>query len=71
MVGIGIYLLTWRPRFLRTGVIASLLVVFTRFLVSDVMIRSDYLCFVGVLFGVAALTALQFAIHANYTSLRK
>lgn len=65
MVGIAIYLLTWRPGFLRTAVIASLLVVFTRFLMSNVMIRSDYLWFVGALFGVAALTALQFAIHAR------
>ena len=71
LMALAFYLFTKRPIFLRTGVVASILVAFTRLLVSNVVLRSDYLWFVGVLFGIAAVTALHSSIYANYPSLRK
>ena len=72
MVGFGIliatvaiYLFTSRPSFLRVGTVAGILVPFSRFLASNIALRSDYLWFVGLLFGIAALTALSFALNTQ------
>jgi len=70
IMAVAIYLFTGRPSFLRAGVVASILVAFSRFLASNVALHSDYLWFVGVLFGVAILTALRTSIYANL-SFRK
>jgi len=54
IVAIAVYLLTLRPLFLRLGVIMSIVVAFTRFLVSNIVIGSDFLWLVSVLSGIAA-----------------
>jgi hypothetical protein len=59
LLGVAGYLLTMRAGVLRYAIAASLLVAFGRFLVSNVLIRSEYLWFIAVLFGLAVVTALR------------
>lgn len=57
LVGVAAYLFTARKVFLYRATAAGLVVSFGRFLASNVALRSDYLVFIAVLFGLAIVTA--------------
>ncbi len=67
LLGISAYLLTGQNAFLRYGIAAGLLVAFGRFVASNILIRSEYLWFIAVLFGLAAVVALRFLRPARRT----
>jgi hypothetical protein len=66
LVSVAGFLITARPAWLRWGVGGAVLVAFGRFLVSNVVIGSDYLWFVGMLFSIALVTALRLAFGRNF-----
>jgi hypothetical protein len=55
LVSGGAYMMTRRRRVLEWGAAVALLVAFGRFLASNVVLRSDYLWFIGALFALAVL----------------
>jgi hypothetical protein len=68
LVALACFIMKRRPAFLRWGVPVALVVPFGRFLVSNVVLRSDYLWFVGALFALSALTVVGFALPAPRTA---
>lgn len=58
LLGIAMQLLTGRNVWLRCGVALGLFVAFGRFLASNILLRSEYLWFIGLLFVLAAATAV-------------
>jgi hypothetical protein len=58
------YMLTARTALLRWGVALALLVAFGRFLASNILVRSDYLWFIGVLFAVALFASSLLVLDA-------
>lgn len=58
IVSVASYLLTSRIAILKAGTSVAVLVAFGRFLASNVLINSDFILFVGVLFAAATLAAL-------------
>ena len=63
LLAVAGYLLTLRSSLLKWGTSLALLIAFGRFLVSNLVIGSDFLPFVGGLFALAALTALMLQLH--------
>lgn len=59
LLSVATYMITSRPVLLCWGVALALAVAFGRFLASNVMIRSDFVWFVGALFALALITALR------------
>lgn len=57
LVGVAAYLFTARRVPLCWAVAIGVVVAFGRFLLSNVVIRSDYLVFVAILFGLAVVAA--------------
>lgn len=57
VLSMGAYMLTAAPASLRIGVALALPVAFGQFLASNIRLHSDYLLFIGVLCGIAFLTA--------------
>jgi hypothetical protein len=60
IVAVSVHIMTQRRGVLEWGMALGLLVAFGRFLASNIILRSDYLWFIGVLFALAAVTALCF-----------
>jgi len=65
MVGLGIVLITAGPllrrgnaRWLRGGIAVGVLVAFGSFLASNLQLRSDFLWYIAILFGIAAALAV-------------
>lgn len=57
LMGVAGYLVTTRRVILCWATAVGLVVAFGRFFVSNLALRSDYLVFIGILFGLAAVTA--------------
>lgn len=68
LMGVAAYLETARPALLRWGVAAGLLVAFGRFFASNLALRSDYLVFVAILFGLAVMAATGLALRSGRRS---
>lgn len=58
LIGIAAYLFTARRAFLYWGTAIGVVGAFGRFLLSNIVLRSDYLVFIGVLFALALVAAL-------------
>lgn len=56
-MGLAAFLLTSRKALLRWATAAALVVVFGGFLVSNIMLRSDYLAFIAILFGLSVIVS--------------
>jgi hypothetical protein len=65
MTSVAGYMLTARTAVLGWGAATAVVVAFSRFFVSNVSIRSDFLWFIGVLFAIAVLIALRVAFNAS------
>ena len=61
----GAYLRTGRLAVLRFGIAAAIVLAFARFLVSNVILRSDFLWFIALLFVLAVTTAACLLIDAR------
>jgi len=68
LIGVAAYLVTARKVLLRLAVAAGLVVAFGRFLVSNLALRSDYVVFVAILFGLAAITSAGLALWSGRES---
>jgi hypothetical protein len=68
LMGVAVYLVTARKVLLRWAVAAGLVVAFGRFLISNLALRSDYLVFIAILFGLAAITAAGLALWSGRES---
>ena len=64
ILGVAGYLMTLRPSYLRWGAAIAVLVAFGRFLVSNIILRSDFLPFIVALAAVAVVAALRLALRA-------
>lgn len=60
LVSGGVYMMTGRRGVLEWGAAVALLVAFGRFLASNVVLRSDYLWFIGALFALAVIVVSCF-----------
>jgi hypothetical protein len=58
LIGVAAYLFTTRRAFLLWGTAIGVVAAFGRFLLSNLMIRSDHVVFIGLLFGLALVAAL-------------
>jgi hypothetical protein len=65
LTAVGAYLLTGRLAVLRLGIATAILVAFARFLVSNVMLRSDFLWFIAVLFALAVTAAARLLLNTR------
>lgn len=65
MMAVAGYMIMSRPALLSWGVMLAVLVAFGRFLTSNILIRSDYLWFVGSLFAIALTVAVRIAWTAR------
>ena len=68
MTALAVYFVTGRRGFLRWGVPTALLVSFGRFLVSNVVLHSEFLWFIGVLFVISVATAIVFTFPPAKTA---
>ena len=66
LVGVSAYLVTMRRVLLCWAVAIGVVLAFGRFLLSNVAIRSDYLAFVAVLFGLAVLAAAGMIVSSRH-----
>jgi hypothetical protein len=57
-IGVASYILTGRRALLQWGTAIAVVTAFGRFVLSNLIIASDYLVFVGTLFGLAVVVAL-------------
>jgi hypothetical protein len=64
LVAIAAYLMTGAPRVLRGGAALALVVVFGRFLLSNIELRSDFLPFLVAASVVAAAASLALLVRA-------
>ena len=62
LTALACFVIKRQPAFLRWGVPVALLAPFGRFFASNVVLRSDYLWFVGTLFVLSAVTVVGFAL---------
>lgn len=65
IVSVAVHIMTERRRVLEWGVAVALLAAFGRFLASNIILRSDYLWFIGVLFALAVLVVSCFVGNAR------
>ncbi len=68
IASIGVHVMARRGGVLEWGVALALLVAFGRFLASNIILRSDYLWFIGILFALAVLAALRFVWNTRHES---
>jgi hypothetical protein len=71
MASVAGYLMTSRIAVLKLGASLAVLIAFGRFLASNVLIHSDFLWFVGVLFTVSVLVSLLFPLSLLRPSRRR
>lgn len=62
LMGVAAYFVSARKAILCWMVAAGLVIAFGRFFVSNVALRSEYLVFIAILFGLAAVTAAGLAL---------
>ena len=65
LIGVAAYLLTARRAFLSWATAAAIVAAFGRFLISNLALRSDYLAFIAILFGLAVITAAGLALSSR------
>lgn len=63
LLGIGTFTLTGRTRWLHWSTAAAVLVAFGRFLFSNIVLSSDFLWFISLLFLLAVGTAAMLALR--------
>jgi hypothetical protein len=65
LIGVAAYLVTARRVFLSWATAAAIVAAFGRFLISNLVLRSDYLAFIAILFGLAVITAAGLALSSR------
>ncbi len=67
LLSVASYMLTLRSALLTWGVVLAVLMGFGQFLVSNLVIQSDYVWLIAGLFAVALLAAVRITLHARQT----
>jgi hypothetical protein len=70
MLSVASYMRTLRSALLSWGVVLAVLLGFGQFLISNLVIQSDYVWLVAALFAVALLAAVRITLHARQTRQR-
>jgi hypothetical protein len=71
MLSVSAYVLTTRATLLAWGVVLAVIVAFGGFLATNVILHSDYLWFIGVLFALALFTSLRILLTSTRPSPRR
>ena len=67
LIGVAVHLFTGRRRLLYWATAIGVVVAFGRFLLSNLELRSDYLVFIAILFGLAMVIAIKMILSSRHS----